>query len=308
MSQEDILNVATILIDMGNFPSLADRAQQGFVNFLYLGRLMIHEDGFAADPAFQDEHGAPVIDTRELFYDGNSQGGIMGGALTALAPDFTKAVLGVPGGNYSTLLNRSVDWEGAYGEIAYAAYPDKIDQQLLFALVQMLWDRAETNGYAAFMGDDPLPNTPAHQVLFHVAWADHQVANVAAEVDARTMGARLLSSSLAEGRHWADVSGQRLFDLEDLDETDDQGRAVHDGSALVYVDSGNAMPPHGNVPPRDGSDPHGDPRNDPYAHEQRLHFFATGQIVDTRAGEPFWATSCRGPHNPEACGDAFEPW
>ena len=32
-----------------------------------------------------------------LFYDGNSQGGIMGGALTALAPDFNRAVLGVPG-------------------------------------------------------------------------------------------------------------------------------------------------------------------------------------------------------------------
>jgi hypothetical protein len=309
MSVEDILNVATILVDMSNFPSLADRAQQGFVNFLYLGRLMIHEDGFAADPAFQDEHGEPVIDTSELYYDGNSQGGIMGGALTALAPDFTKAVLGVPGGNYSTLLNRSVDWEGAYGEIAYASYPDKIDQQLMFALVQMLWDRAETNGYAAFMGDDPLPNTPAHQVLFHVAWADHQVANVAAEVDARTMGARLLSSSLADGRHWADVSGQRLFGLEDFDQPDEGERAAHDGSALVYVDSGNAMPPHGNVPPRDGSDPHGDPRNDAHAHEQRLRFFETGQIVDTRDGEPFWSEHCRGPHNPIACGkDEFEPW
>ena len=307
MSQEDLANVATILLDMGNFPSLADRAQQGFVNFLYLGRLMIHAEGLAADPAFQDDAGQPVIDTAELFYDGNSQGGIMGGALTALAPDFTKAVLGVPGGNYSTLLNRSVDWEGAYGEVAYAAYPDKIDQQLVFALVQMLWDRAETNGYAHFLGERSLPNTPAHQVLLHVAYADHQVANVAAEVDARTAGARLLASSLAEGRHWADVSGQRLFALEDFTGVDEQGRQVHDGSALVYIDSGNAMPPHGNVPPRDGTDPHGDPRNDPYAHAQRLHFFETGEIVDTRGGEPYWSQHCRGPHNPEACEDP-EPW
>ena len=37
----------------------------------------------------------------------------MGGALTALAPDFSRAKLGVAGMNYSTLLNRSVDWEGA---------------------------------------------------------------------------------------------------------------------------------------------------------------------------------------------------
>jgi hypothetical protein len=62
----------------------------------------------------------------------------MGGALTALAPDFTKSVLGVPGMNYSTLLNRSVDWEGefidparqpglpAYASFNYNAYPDKV--------------------------------------------------------------------------------------------------------------------------------------------------------------------------------------
>jgi hypothetical protein len=307
MATEDVANVGTILADMSNFSSLADRAQQGFVNFMFLGRLMIHEEGFAADPAFQDEDGAARIDTSQLVYDGNSQGGIMGGALTALAPDFSRAVLGVPGGNYSTLLNRSVDWEGAYGEIAYAFYPDKADQQLKFALIQMLWDRAETNGYTHFMTDRALPNTPEHQVILQVAWADHQVANVAAEVDARTSGARLLQTSLAPDRHWADVSGQRDFGLETFD-VDEEGRPLpHDGSAIVYVDSGNAMPPHGNVPPRDGSDPHGDPRSDAHAHEQRVRFFETGLIHDTRGGAPYWSAQCRGPHNPEACDDP-QPW
>ena len=52
-----------------------------------------------------------MIDTTRLFYDGNSQGGIMGGGLTAVAPDFDRAVLGVPGMNYSTLLQRSVDFD-----------------------------------------------------------------------------------------------------------------------------------------------------------------------------------------------------
>ena len=65
---------------------------------------MIHPQGFSASPAFQVGAAHGVIDTRALFYDGNSQGGIMGGALTAVAPDFTRAVLGVPGMNYSTLL------------------------------------------------------------------------------------------------------------------------------------------------------------------------------------------------------------
>ena len=52
-----------------------------------------------------------MLDTRRLFYDGNSQGGILSGGLTALTPDFQRAVHGVPGMNYSTLLRRSVDFD-----------------------------------------------------------------------------------------------------------------------------------------------------------------------------------------------------
>ncbi|MGH2837277.1 MAG: hypothetical protein ACRDJY_02875, partial [Thermoleophilaceae bacterium] len=75
----DYGTVLTILEDMSNFPQLADRVQQGLINFLYLGRLMVHPDGFSSDPNFQ-VGGQSLIDTRRLFYDGNSQGGIIGGA------------------------------------------------------------------------------------------------------------------------------------------------------------------------------------------------------------------------------------
>jgi hypothetical protein len=94
-------------------------------------------------------------------YDGNSQGAIMGGAFMALSPDAPRGVLGVPGMNYSTLLNRGVDWKASpLSQLLYGFYPDKRTQQLLFALMQMLWDRAEANGYAYHMTSDPLPNTP----------------------------------------------------------------------------------------------------------------------------------------------------
>ena len=171
MSTADLANVALILADMSNFPSLADRSQQGFLNFMFLGRAMAHPDGFSSDPAFQRADGTPLLRTGELRYVGNSQGGIMGGALTALSPDVTRSVLGVPAMNYSTLLNRSVDWEGSYAAIAYQTYPGKIDQQLLFGLIQMLWDRAEGNGYAHHMTADPLgghagaPGAAAGRVL-----------------------------------------------------------------------------------------------------------------------------------------------
>ena len=101
-----------------------------------------------------------MLDTRRLFYDGNSQGGIMGGSLTALAPDFNRAVLGVPGMNYSTLLRRSVDFD-MYAQFLYANYPNELERPLILSLIQNLWDRGEANGYAHHMTRDPYAEHPA---------------------------------------------------------------------------------------------------------------------------------------------------
>ena len=124
---------------------------------------MIHPDGAVANEAFQID-GKPAIDNERLFYYGGSQGGIMGGSLTAVSPDFDRGVLGVPGMNYSTLLQRSIDFD-TYSVVMYAAYPDELERQLVLSMIQMLWDRAESNGYAHHMTDDPYPNTPPHEVL-----------------------------------------------------------------------------------------------------------------------------------------------
>mgnify|MGYP001248601457 CR=1 FL=1 len=207
MAAEDVPFAALpALLDLTNFPAMPDRLQQGFLNFLFLGRLLIHPDGFAADPAFRFD-GESVIDTDDLFYYGNSQGGIAGGALTAVATDFTRSVLYVPGMNYSTLLTRSTDFE-TYSLILYPQYPKEIERPAIFSLMQTMWDRGEPNGYANNMTSDPLPGTPAHKVLIVMAYGDHQVANVATEVEARTIGAPLrtgvggLASGVVDGdRH-----------------------------------------------------------------------------------------------------------
>ena len=198
MASEDVPNAIGILGDFSKMKSLADRLQQGFVNQLYLGRLLIHPQGFAADPAFQPA-GLPVLDTSNLFFDGNSQGGIFGGALTAFAPDFTRASLGVPAMNYSVLLPRSVDFD-TYAKILNPAYPKQSDRPLVLDLAQILWDRGEPDGVAAHMTDDPLPNTPKHQVLMQVAFGDHQVSMFQAEVQARTIGARVHQPAFTAGR------------------------------------------------------------------------------------------------------------
>ena len=277
MSSADLPSIASILVDLSNFAQIPDRAQQGFVNFMYLGRLMIHPQGFSSDPAFQFTKGAtttPVLDTRRLFYDGNSQGGIMGGSLTALAPDFNRAVLGVPGMNYSTLLRRSVDFD-MYAQFLYANYPNELERPLILSLIQNLWDRGEANGYAHHMTRPQYPNTPPHTVLLHSAFGDHQVANVTAEVMARTVHAGVRIPALDPGRH-SDV--RPFFKIAKFQSY------PYAGPALVVWDSGQPTPPIGNVPPRTGTDPHSHPRNSADARLQKSEFLKLGGRVQNVCG------------------------
>ncbi|MGZ5348164.1 MAG: hypothetical protein ACXWGV_11295 [Solirubrobacterales bacterium] len=296
-SNADLGTVITTLANVSGFNRLADRMQQGFVNFLYLGRALIHPDGFNDDAAFQYDAGSglePVIDTSELYFEGISQGAIMGGALTALSPDFTRAVLNVPGMNYSTLLRRSVDSDEyfkAQGIGLYENYPSELERPLLLSLMQLLWDRGEGNGYAHHMTDDPLANTPEHQVLLQPAVGDHQVTNVSAEVEARTARIPVYKPALEPGRHW---ESNPFMQLPGIDFGPGPVFTPWPGSALVYYDGGptswfndgtafpgaasecsNGNPatnpcqgsgvmPTAEVPPRSengfGKDPHGYPR------------------------------------------------
>ncbi len=274
MAEEDVGNAVSILQDLERFPSLADRVQQGILDFLFLGRLMIHDDGLVSDPAFQDRAGDPIIDTSALAFDSNSQGAIIGGAATAVAQDWTRAVLGVPGMNYSLLLRRSSDFD-TYAAFLDPAYPDPVDQALGLGLIQMLWDRAETNGYAQHLTTDPYPDTPEHQILLNVAFGDHQVTMWSAEIEARTIGASVRMPALDDGRHPDVEPYWGLPVIEDY---------PYAGSALFIWDDGAAVPPTTNTPPREGADPHESPRADPINRDLKAAFLFDGAIGDVCDG------------------------
>ena len=90
---------------------LADRVQQGMLNFLFLGRAML-ATGFASDPAFQRADGTARHRRRpRCSTTATARAGSSAGRSTAWRPTSTRAVLGVPGMNYSTLLTRSVDFD-----------------------------------------------------------------------------------------------------------------------------------------------------------------------------------------------------
>jgi hypothetical protein len=288
MSSEDVPNALAISANLSRFPTLADRNQQGFLNFLFLGRLMIHPQGLPSRPEF-----AGKIDTRRLFFAGASQGGILGGALTAVAPDFQRAALIVPGMNFSLLIQRSTQF-APFRDVIYANYAGAFERALLTSMIQMLWDRGEANAYAWHMTRNPYPDTPRHTVLLHEAFGDHQVANVATEVEARVIGARLRAPALDPGRSRDRRPFFRIPRIRSF---------PWSGNALVVYDigpprgdQGTPPPPIGNVPPDSGRDPHALTGIEPAAALQFSEFLKLGgAFVNTCGSGPCHAAGWTGP-------------
>jgi hypothetical protein len=308
MMEDDIGTAISALADLSHFQPLPDGLQQGYLNFIYLGRLLMLDSahgGLAGNDAFKFG-GQSVIDQDSgLYYYGNSQGGIAGGALTAVEPDITRTVLYVPGMNYSTLLTRSVDFED-YSAILYPSYPDQPSRPLLLAMIQMMWDRGEPNGYANHMTGNPLPGTPAHKVLIEMAYGDHQVSNIATQVEARTIGAPLRYPTLDPGR----TPGFVNF-FPDIPTLGDLSGPAADGNGMFVWDIGpkrdNGMggflgtnpAPITNTAPNDsfGVDPHDTVINTSALIRHQIAEFLkpSGQIIDPCGPDPCYAAGWAGP-------------
>ncbi len=274
MSTPDLLNLLPIVDDLSNFPSIADRGQQGILDTLVLARLMGHPEGLASHPAFSDG-GVPTIDLSEVVYAGGSQGGIMGGAATAVSTEWTKSVLAVPGQNYSVMLTRSVHWETFIEP--YINYSDEVDLTVGLSFMQMLWDRAESNGYSQHLTTDTYPGTPAHRVLLFEAFGDHQVANVTTEALARTAGIPLRTPALGGGRSNLAVPFWGLDPVPAFPWAD---------SALVVWDWGTPAPPLDNTAPSSGSDPHSLVVEAPLAMGMIATFLTDGVVTDVCGAAP----------------------
>ncbi len=281
MASDDVLNVARVIANFSNFGSIPDRLQQGMLNMQFLARLLKDPRGFGNDPAFR--FGAPsasAIVPNEVFYNGNSQGGIFGGSATAISKEWTRAVLGVPGMNYSELLPRSVDFD-RFLPLLSASYPDDRLHTLIVAMNQMLWDRGEPDGYAQHIISNPYPGTPNHQVLMIEAFGDHQVANISTETEARTIGAFVRQPAIAPGRS-NDVTP--MWGIPAVPSS------PFGGSVLQLWDFGTPAPPVESLPPESpqyGSDPHGAARNVAAVRDEvSLFLQVNGAFVDECGADP----------------------
>ena len=98
------------------------------------------------------------------------------------------------------------------------------------------------------------------------------MANVTAEVEARTIGASVYTPALEPGRHWEADPFMGIPQVAPPDAAPFTGGSMlvyYDGGPVTWINPGNparapATPPNENVPPRAewgyGGDPHGYPR------------------------------------------------
>lgn len=264
MSSEDVDVILELLSDLSGFPAVGDRLHQGVLDHAFLARAM--KTGFDQVPEIAAS--GLVIDPGAIYYSGISQGGIFGATHMAMSLDITRGHLGVPGNNYSTLLQRSVDFNPFFVLIGFG-YPDARDQQVLLGAIQNLWDRVDPVSHYRHISTDLYPGTPPHSVLLASATGDYQVALLTNEIATRSdAGVALLPGY---GKEVALVEPSPY---------------PHTGSGLVNYSFGNPWPPPGNKPPHDDvGDPHGKPRSLDWHNAQMMHFYRTGEIIDVCGGD-----------------------
>ena len=229
----------SVVTDMSNLPGLTDRVKQGLLNSLFVGRLMTHPDGLVSDPAFQSAEGDALISTANLYYFGVGQGAVLGGALAAVSDDITTSVFDAGGANFSTIINRSVDFDD-FTTILGSAYPSADDQAVLMGLSQMMWDQTETTGFVPLLGDD--------DILLQVLYGDHRMPNLASANLARSLDLPVRTPVLGPERQRA--SQDIFWDLDEIPGFPNRG------SAMTVFDGGGAVPPILAIPNRGGTDPH----------------------------------------------------
>jgi hypothetical protein len=262
MEEDDLTAIALALSDINKQDYVMEKLVQGINQFVILE--LVARKKWATAPEFRQD-GMPLLDPTKVFYYGISQGGIFGGTFMAIDPFVTRGVLGVPAANYNFIIERSTNWQ-TYRVFVYNAYTDnRIEPQILLGLMQARWDLTDPITHISHITGDvkaPYHDTPPKQVLLQMAFGDAQVNNIGAELWARTAGIPVLGPALYTP-FLVEVASGPL------------------SSALTQWNEHRLpLPPEANICTEDNGT-HGSLRKRDKVNEQIIHFFETGEIVDT---------------------------
>lgn len=193
---------------------ITEKLAQSVIDFIALEHVI--RGPMRTAPEFQRD-GQPLIDANRVYYLGGSLGGIMGNVFMAYDPTITRGALGVPGGAWTMLFERSIAWTALKGA-ATGAYPDPLIYELLINLLGAKFEPYDPITTAANVVADPLPNTPPKQILMWEAIGDCLVNNYSTETVVRTMGLSLITPSVRTPYGIPPATGTITSGLTVLDE------------------------------------------------------------------------------------------
>jgi hypothetical protein len=280
----DAGNDVAAMLDPNRLPAQVARMQQGVLDMAYLGRLMVSPGGLSSNAAFQ-QYGQSLLDTSQLYYDGNSTGGIQGGIVTAISPDVTRAVLGVSSIDWANWLIPRTRGIGDFQGEQDTEYADLSARPLLLDLMQQIWDRGDPDGYVQHLISNQFPGTLPHQVLMQTAYGDEYVSMYSAAAEARTIGVDAYQPALDSDR----AADANLLDgLTPVPGSPFAGSAIGIwdlGTGLVLVPPVLDVQPPADVPPY--VNPHESVQYTPAAQQQISDFLSPdGAFVDVCGGAP----------------------
>ncbi|MCA9583153.1 MAG: hypothetical protein KC416_15245, partial [Myxococcales bacterium] len=262
MSQED---TGAILDALVKNPSLLmrfmDRVPQAMVHQLALAKVAQE-----VLPDFEEfsVQGKAAYDPDHLFFLGISLGHIFGATYVSLSPKVERAALHVGGANFSYFLLRSSRL-GLFLTALEGQVGKTIDLQLLVAMTQGAFDRADGSTFASRLHDQPFDDAPRNRpVLFQMGLGDVAVPNIGTAFQARTLGLPVLSSA---------STVPPLLETAEPEDVD---------SALAIFDFGiDPLPGQDPTPPTNSNRVHDDARLVPEVYNQIGEFLRVdGTIKD----------------------------
>ena len=251
MASADRVDVLGVGSDFGRLPTVPGRMVQGHAAWASVIRA-IQEDDLLADEALLGASGQVLADPETLVYYGISLGGIEGQILQSQHPEIEHAVFHVPGGMWSSLLERSSQWL-PFDIVIGDSLPESADRQVLYAGSQLWWDMVDPATFNAELAE--------RSFILQESTGDEQVANFTTRTLARTAEVPVLLPSADDPWGLAGVEPSAALT-----------------QALVQFDPDMGIPVDSNRPAAN-SGAHSEPRTWPGTRQQAVHMLKTGEIA-----------------------------
>ena len=238
-NEDDLFDTMGILgSGLDGVTTVVHQQMQSHVHQTLLGRLVAEE----LSQAVLADDGAPILDGDNVHYMGISNGGTQGLVIMTASPFFERGVLDVPGGGWTHMLQRAVQWN-TMGTAFSSQYDDALDLQLEMSLLQLVFDPIDSLNWVEHLAQDRLPGRPEVRVSLQEAVGDCQVSNMVTEWVARAGDIPLVTPSPRE------VWGLDTITAEPPDGTQ------RNAALLIYDEGYEALDP-GNLPPDEDNGAH----------------------------------------------------